>query len=466
MTSTIPPLPKPTVLIAGAGLGGLMMGALLERIGIPYHIFERATKVKPLGSIMSLSPNITPLFRQLGLEGELLKISLPVPVTNLFDIDMNVIGALKMDGQKEITGFETVVFARPQLYELLLKQVPPTNISLGKRILSTEEKDDKVIIHCSDNSTHTGDILIGADGAYSCVRQHMYKRLEEMGVLPQSDTEDLTIGYTLMVGIATQVDSSKYPQLQDPFSHFGSVLGNKRLSWGAYSVPDQICWLLIDQDENAEEARKQKFRNSEWTPESNETMIDEFYDQPCPYGGKMGDLIDATPKELISKVYVEEKMFKTWFHGRTVLLGDACHKMLPGAGQGAVNAMQDAAILANGFYDLKDLTPESITAMFQDYYDQRFERAKENLENSRLVTRIMGGQTWTDKLIRTIMFNLVPKFIQQQSYAKRSEYRPQVTFLPLIANTGTGNVLPQKPSWRYIEEQKQMKGDTDEVQAA
>lgn len=40
----------PTVLISGAGLGGLMMGALLERINVPYHIFERATKVKPLGN--------------------------------------------------------------------------------------------------------------------------------------------------------------------------------------------------------------------------------------------------------------------------------------------------------------------------------------------------------------------------------------------------------------------------------
>lgn len=51
MESTVPPLPKPEVLIAGAGLGGLLMGILLERIGIPYHIFERASKVKPLGTL-------------------------------------------------------------------------------------------------------------------------------------------------------------------------------------------------------------------------------------------------------------------------------------------------------------------------------------------------------------------------------------------------------------------------------
>ncbi|KAF9309489.1 hypothetical protein BG003_009704 [Podila horticola] len=36
----------------------------------------------------------------------------------------------------------------------------------------------------------------------------------------------------------------------------------------------------------------------------------------------MGDLIDRTPKELISKVMLEEKLFETWFGGRVVLLGD------------------------------------------------------------------------------------------------------------------------------------------------
>lgn len=41
---------KPTVLIAGAGLAGLLLGTLLERIDVPYHIYERAAVVKPLGT--------------------------------------------------------------------------------------------------------------------------------------------------------------------------------------------------------------------------------------------------------------------------------------------------------------------------------------------------------------------------------------------------------------------------------
>ncbi|KAG0309245.1 hypothetical protein BGZ97_013123 [Linnemannia gamsii] len=48
----------------------------------------------------------------------------------------------------------------------------------------------------------------------------------------------------------------------------------------------------------------------------------------------LGDLMDLTPKELMSKVMLEEKVFETWYSGRTVLLGDAAHKINPSGGRG------------------------------------------------------------------------------------------------------------------------------------
>ncbi|KAG0243187.1 hypothetical protein BG011_003186, partial [Mortierella polycephala] len=153
------------------------------------------------------------------------------------------------------------------------------------------------------NTSYNGDILVGADGAYSAVRQNIYNELDEKGLLPKSDMEDLFIGNTCMVGLAEPKDPSKYPQLDKPYSYLQIIVGKNRLS-------------------SIEESKNEQFRNSEWGPEANAEMIKQFYDFPCPYGGTMGELIDATPKDLISKVFVEEKMFDTWFHGRTVLLGD------------------------------------------------------------------------------------------------------------------------------------------------
>jgi hypothetical protein len=51
-------------------------------------------------------------------------------------------------------------------------------------------------------------------------------------------------------------------------------------------------------------------------------MIAEVKDFLIPLGGTLGDLIEATPRDNISRVYLEDKMFETWNHGRIALIGD------------------------------------------------------------------------------------------------------------------------------------------------
>ena len=73
---------------------------------------------------------------------------------------------------------------------------------------------------------------------------------------------------------------------------------------------------------------EQRFRNNdnaEWGAYPAQVMCDETKNFPVPVGdGKMtlGDIYNLTPKELISKVMLEEKVFDTWHSGRVVLLGD------------------------------------------------------------------------------------------------------------------------------------------------
>ncbi|KAI7831308.1 hypothetical protein BC939DRAFT_525334 [Gamsiella multidivaricata] len=437
--------PVPMVLIVGAGLGGLTLAMLLERINIPYHIFERATELKPLGiSAMALAGNILPIFEQLGLYEDLMQISHPYPEMDLYNANLKKLGSMSLMGHKIATGYDYRLLSRPKLYELLLRQVPADKISLKKRILRTEEKDDRVHIYCADNTTYEGDVLVGADGAYSGVRQSLYKRLDEQGILPKKDLENFSIAYSTIVGVAEPKDLEKYSQLKEKHSFFSQALDQSNRNWYVINVPNnQICWGVGVQL-TQEQAKGQHFRNSEWGPEANEAMMKEFQDLPCPWGGKMGDIFDATPKNLISKVYLEEKMFKTWHYGRTVLLGDACHKMLPGAGQGAINAMQDAIIIANGIYNMKDTSRGSITALFEDYYRQRYHHVEERFKNSALMSKIMHGQAWTERLLRHVVLNYLPYWMLKEQFAKDFEYRPQIAWLPLIKNRGTGNVLPQE----------------------
>jgi len=91
---------------------------------------------------------------------------------------------------------------------------------------------------------------------------------------------------------------------------------------------NRYCWHVTQYLDEASSKENDTFRSSEWGAESAVSMCKEVRDFPIPGGAQMGELrtmgvlIDKTPKHLISKVMLEEKVFRTWYHKRTVLLGD------------------------------------------------------------------------------------------------------------------------------------------------
>ncbi|KAF9954679.1 hypothetical protein BGZ72_004407 [Mortierella alpina] len=407
------------------------------------------------GALMSLSVNILPVFEQLGLLDELEKMCYPIANMEFFTQNMKKIGAFQV-GTKELLGYDRVCLPRPELYDLMLAQVPANKIQFGKKVLSLQQNENGAMLRFSDNSTHHGDIIIGADGAYSGVRQSLYKELSEKGELPKSDSEGLSLNYLCMLGTSDPMDPVQYPKLKDHSSHLTQIMGDgTAYSWTVITVPgNRMCWSVVQQLADIAVAKDVMFRNSEWGPEAIEETIADIQDLPNGMGGTMADLINATPRDRISKIMLEEKLFETWQHGRTVLIGDACHKMLPSAGQGAVNAMQDAVILANCLYDLESLEPEAISAALKDYQEQRYEHAKFQFEISKSNGKIMSGQTWLDRLIRYMVLNYLPKSIKMRKLIERAAYRPQIAYMPQAETRGTCAVLPQKPSKRYLKEQQ------------
>lgn len=87
-----------------------------------------------------------------------------------------------------------------------------------------------------------------------------------------------------------------------------------------------ICWTVTQHLSSEMRKEHDGFRNSEWSSEAAGAMCNEVKDFPIRGGINnnltIGDLINRTPRELISKVMLEEKVFETWYSGRTVLIGD------------------------------------------------------------------------------------------------------------------------------------------------
>ncbi|KAF9206978.1 hypothetical protein BGZ49_001459 [Haplosporangium sp. Z 27] len=454
---------NPKVLIVGAGLGGLTLAILLEKAKIDYEIYERSTTLRPLGSGTSLSPNVLPLLEQLGLYKGLQTVWKEMTHSHFFketetgEIELS----LKTDALalQEITGYPTGSMSRPDLHSFLMSHVPSHKIHLGKRVLSiSQDIENGVLIRTSDGMTHEGDILVGSDGAYSGVRQSLFKQMAEEKSLPSSDGESLKICYMSVLGTSNPIDTSIMPSLEYGRCHI--VTGyNKPNSWRCFEAPgNRLCWRVDAQLQSSSFEQTDAFKSTDWGSESTGAIQEEWRSFKFNIGVDgapvtVGALIDATETENITKVMLEEKLYTTWYHHRTVLMGDSCHKMLPNAARGAVNAMLDAVILANAIYEIADnATYKNIQSAFKEYYNERYPLAKADLESSQRMSKLVAGQNWFDNLFRKIIFTFFPSMTMRYSIFKSLEYRPQASFLPKIPYRGSGNVKPQKESKRYLRE--------------
>lgn len=116
---------------------------------------------------------------------------------------------------------------------------------MNKKVLSFMQNNDGVMIRCADNQTHHGDILVGADGAYSAVRQHLYKDLKVKKLLPKSDDVPLPFNCVCLVGQTEVLDPEEFPGMKLERSHFHSILGSDEYSVGKKKMPNPSGWFGI-----------------------------------------------------------------------------------------------------------------------------------------------------------------------------------------------------------------------------
>ncbi|KAG0281207.1 hypothetical protein BGZ95_006033 [Linnemannia exigua] len=445
----------PGVIIIGAGLAGLFLGSYLEEAGIPYDIYERAPEIKPLGAVMCLSPNILPAFEQLSIYEELMSFSKPALESTFYSGDLKVIGRLETYTADSV-GYDRILFARPKLYELLFKRIPPHKIHMCKKMMSFDQDYEGVRVLFEDGTVAQGDVLVGADGAHSSVRKHLYTSLENQGLLPKDDTKSMGKGYVSLLGTTDPLDPARYPAMNKPDSDTSFIIGDKSTpyTWVIFTVPgNMICWNVVIQlglDPVADELAG----TSDWVvQDNNQKLMDSIRHFKTPYG-VLGDLLDATPIEHVSKVYFEDKLFQTWNHDRTVLIGDAAHKMLPSTGAGAVNAMQDAVILANCLYDIIPTNLDTVKTALEEYKNQRFKDIEDQYAQTYFNAKLQYGHTLVERFLRHVVFNWLPnsKLIDQMQ--KESAFRPQANFMPQAPRRGTVPVVPQKPSKRMQMEEE------------
>ncbi|KAK5827748.1 hypothetical protein F5H01DRAFT_101817 [Linnemannia elongata] len=129
-----------------------------------------------------------PAFEQLGLLHELLSFSKPAIRGQMLTDKLKLIGNM-LANSADLIGYDRVLFARPEMQDMLLKKTPSEKIHLAKKITTLDHNQDGITITFDDNTNARGDILVGADGAHSAVLKHLYATLEKESLLPKADTE-------------------------------------------------------------------------------------------------------------------------------------------------------------------------------------------------------------------------------------------------------------------------------------
>ncbi|KAG0349204.1 hypothetical protein BG004_000859 [Podila humilis] len=426
------------VLIVGAGVSGLMAGALLERAGMSYEIFEKSKDIKGVGSALTLASSLVLIFHQLGVYDELLSIFKPFNSLDLRKEDLTPIGSFRPPDNMNVEryGYDVGIVARPDLAKLLATLVPKEKIHFNTKIISTSQDDDHVELTSADDKVYKGSILIGADGAYSHTRRTMFQHLADKGELPKSDGEPLGYGFDCVVGWMTM-----------------TLTGNR------------VGWMItqdVRSQNGANGERNSKF--SDWGPDAALEMCNTVRDFGSPAGGTMGDMFDNTPKEAISKVMLEDKLATryailsigisdmalwTVAHGLTQFSA-YIDQMLPFGGQGANMAMLGALDLVNLLYDMESNTQEEITSVFERYQKSRGTISKTAVSSSNQTADLMHGKGIIADVLRYIALHWMPNWVIRLGSDKYNEYRNQAVFLPFVPRRGAYNYKSNKPSAKAV----------------
>ncbi len=173
--------PQPTVTIIGAGLGGLTAALALMRIGWRVRVYEAAPVLGEVGAGISVAAGTGRGLAALGIGPALLAASLPVPAVAFAHYRSgDLLAGVYDKGAPVDRGFATARHIhRADLHAILLDAVRAIDkgaVLTGKRLVHATQDGDRAIAGFADGSVVDADLLIGADGARSTVRQTSFDR--------------------------------------------------------------------------------------------------------------------------------------------------------------------------------------------------------------------------------------------------------------------------------------------------
>jgi salicylate hydroxylase len=327
-------IPGMEIAILGGGIGGLAAAAFLHQAGLPCTVYEQAAELGEIGAGLVVAPNAARLLRRLNILAQFAGRAVRLDVGWEFRRwqDGTVLSAENLAGNCErLYGEHTYTAHRADLLEVLRSAVPPDSIRLGWRCVEVTP-GDRPAVRFDGGQLIEPDVLIAADGIHSVVRAALAQARDKAGDPGKPGaTPPVYSGLCAFRGL---VPAAQAPAFARRNAHTlwlgpGHHLVHYPISGG--SLVNLVAF-----------APAGDYTVESWTATAT---VEEFLHEFDGWDPRLTSLIKAagTPGRW---ALLDRAPLKNWSLGPVTLLGDAAHPMFPFFGQGAAQAIEDAAVLA------------------------------------------------------------------------------------------------------------------------